>query len=443
MKSTRYSSWGRYPDSTRFDQEVYSLVSSDDIKLEFINNKSLLAFGNGRSYGDSCLNDNGRLLDTRGLDRFINFDKDNGILRCEAGVLLSDIINLIMPFGWFLSVTPGTRFITLGGAVANDVHGKNHHCAGSFGCHVRCFELMRSNGERLICSEKENAELFRATIGGIGLTGLIVWAEISLKNIESEYVDVDIICFNNVSEFFALSDESDVDYEYTVAWIDCLAKGDSLGRGVFIRANHNDEATDESYVEKNISFPFELPFSLINKASLIIFNKIYKWSNCRKEGENTQHIYNFFYPLDAIKNWNRIYGKNGFFQYQCVIPKDDAENTIEIILRKISKHGVGSFLAVLKNFGCIESPGMLSFPRYGTTLALDFPNNDVEILNLFNELDELVVASGGAIYPAKDARMSSATFKSTFTAWKEFSKYIDPIFSSSFWRRVTDNKEVV
>ena len=442
MQQGRYHSWGRYPKITNLNQDAVRLYDRSQIVLgsRSMREKLLLPFGNGRSYGDSCLNNDGKLLDTRGLDRFISFDQENGVLRCESGVLLSEIIELILPYGWFLKVTPGTRFITIGGAVANDVHGKNHHRVGSFGSHVRCFELLRSDDEKVVCSLTENSELFSATIGGLGLTGLIVWVEISLQKIESEFVDVETICFDHLPEFFSLSKESDTHYEHTVAWIDCLAKGDQLGRGLFMRANYTKLKVDKVYTEKKISFPIDPPFSLINRASLKVFNSLYRWTNCIEEGEHLQHLYPFFYPLDAIQNWNRIYGNNGFFQYQCVIPEDSAKPTIEKILKKISTLGIGSFLAVLKNFGSVKSPGILSFPRTGTTLALDFPNHGVVTLDLFNMLDEFVVSAGGALYPAKDVRMSGDTFKTSFPAWEDFSKFIDPNFSSSFWRRVTDKK---
>jgi len=441
MKQLECSSWGRYPSSKRFNQEVHSLSNRDDINLETLNKKQLLSFGNGRSYGDSCLNDEGILLKTRGLDRFIKFDSKKGVLRCEAGVLLSEIIELIVPYGWFLTVTPGTRFVTVGGAIANDVHGKNHHRVGTFGCSVTCFELLRSDGKRLFCSNDENSEFFSATIGGLGLTGIILWAEISLQKINSAFLDVETLCFDNLSGFFDLSVESDTDYEHTVAWVDCLAAGDDLGRGVFMRANYKNDDVDRECSIKNFSFPIDPPFSLVNKFSLKIFNNLYRWSNCKNQGDSEQYFQQFFYPLDSIQNWNRIYGNKGFLQYQCVIPEMKAQDIIGKILMKISHTGLGSFLAVLKNFGNIKSPGMLSFPRAGTTLALDFPNHGKKLLELLNELDKLVVSAGGAIYPAKDARMSSHVFKSSFPNWLEFSKFIDSGFSSSFWRRVTKDKE--
>ena len=445
MHQRRYHSWGRYPKATTLNQDVIRLYDRGEISLgsRSRREKLLLPFGNGRSYGDSCLNNDGKLLDTRGLDRFISFDQENGVLRCESGVLLSEIIELILPYGWFLKVTPGTRFITIGGAVANDVHGKNHHRVGSFGSHVRCFELLRSDDEKVVCSLTKDSELFSATIGGLGLTGLIVWVEISLQKIESEYVDVETICFDHLSEFFSLSKESDTHYEHTVAWIDCLAKGEQLGRGLFMRANYKKLKVNKVHTEKKLSFPVDLPFSLINRASLKFFNRLYRWNSCREDGKHLQHLYPFFYPLDAIENWNRIYGRDGYFQYQCVIPEDNAEITIEKMLKKISIFGVGSFLAVLKNFGSVRSPGMLSFPRTGTTLALDFPNHGVATLDLFNMLDEFVISAGGALYPAKDARMSGDTFKTSFPKWEDFSQFIDPNFSSSFWRRVTEKSRSI
>jgi FAD/FMN-containing dehydrogenase len=436
--SGMYQSWGRYPAVDVLSQEVENLYNIDNISLNQKGGKLLLPFGNGRSYGDSCLNIHEKLLDTRGLDRFISFDKDAGILRCESGVLLSKVIELISPHGWFLKVTPGTRFVTIGGAIANDVHGKNHHRAGTFGCHVNCFELLRSDGSSMLCSRDDNSDYFKATIGGLGLTGVIAWAEITLQKVESEFLDVETICFDNLSEFFSISKSSDEKYEHTVAWIDCLAKGGSIGNGLFFRANYKKESLREKkYSEKYKSVPCELPFSIVNKSTLSVFNKLYKWKNCKKNNSfSVQHIYQFFYPLDSIKNWNRIYGSNGFFQYQCVVPRENSYCAIKDILKEVSNYGAGSFLAVLKNFGDIKSPGMLSFPRFGTTLALDFPNQGEKTLNLLNSLDGIVMSAGGAIYPAKDARMSGTMFKKSFEKWNDFAPYIDPNFSSSFLRRV-------
>lgn len=432
-----YQSWGRYPKAR---QEIVRINWRDESLPEAGNPRlTLLPFGNGRSYGDSCLNDGGALIDTRGLSRFIELDSVRGILRCEAGVLLSEILDLIVPLGWFLSVTPGTRFVTVGGAIANDVHGKNHHRQGTFGRHVLRFELLRSDEQRLNCSEEENRELFRATIGGLGLTGVVVWAEIKLMKISNPYIDVQTIKFSNLREFFELTADSDADFDYTVAWVDCLAKGKSLGRGHFMRANPAPALRDAPAYKRqsSLAVPFTPPVALVNNLSLKTFNLLYYNKQRKKQRREIVHYEPFFYPLDFIRQWNRIYGPHGFMQYQCVVPLTSGPGAIGEILERIAQAGKGSFLAVLKVFGDVASPGMLSFPRPGPTLALDFPNQGSKTLELLDRLDEVVMQAGGTVYPAKDARMSSSSFQRYYPQWKAFSDYIDPRFSSSFWRRVT------
>ncbi len=434
-----YRSWGRYP--IHLDQDIRQVYARHEINLARLN-KNMLPYGNGRSYGDCCLNEGGTLIDIRGLNRFIAFDSEKGILKCEAGVLLSEIIKLVLPQGWFLSVTPGTQFVTVGGAIANDVHGKNHHSAATFGCHLRGFELLRSNGSYLFCSREVNSDYFSATIGGLGLTGIVTWAEFSLKKVSSSYVNIEKRCFKNLDEFFSLSEKSNKKYEYTVAWVDCMAKGSSLGRGVFVRANHQEliqegdgDKTEEFRMNK-MYFPIDPPFSLINLISVKVFNEFYFYKNNMNQGVGVQSFSNFFYPLDTIQNWNRVYGRRGFLQFQCVVPMKNAKKVLEKILERIAYSGQGSFLSVLKMFGEKESPGMLSFPRPGVTLALDFPNKGKKLFDLLNELEQVVVIAGGGIYPAKDARMSPETFKEAFPKYQEFRSYIDPNFSSSFWRRM-------
>lgn len=398
---------------------------------------TFLPFGNGRSYGDSCLNDGGTLLDVRGLDRFIHFDPHNGILHCEAGVLLAEVLDLVVPQGWFLPVTPGTRYVTLGGAIANDVHGKNHHRAGTFGCHVRSFELIRSDGTRLSCSDAENPEWFRASIGGLGLTGIIVRVELTLKRISNPYIRKETIRFSSLEEFLMLSQESDRNFEYTVAWVDCTAPRDSRGRGLFFRGNHAPPGVRvrDSYNKRSLPFPVKAPVSLVSRHAVATFNRCY--FHAARLGTSVVHYLPFFYPLDAIREWNRIYGPRGFMQYQCVVPSADAVGVLKEALRRISRAETGSFLAVLKQFGHVSSPGLMSFPRPGVTLSLDFPNQGPRTLSLLDSLDELVTAAGGAVYPAKDARMSAQSFQRYFPQWEELLSYVDPNISSSFWRRVT------
>jgi FAD/FMN-containing dehydrogenase len=399
---------------------------------------TLLPFGQGRSYGDVCLNDQGYSLATGRLNRFIHFDKQQGILSAEAGITLAEILQLVLPTGWFLPVTPGTKFVSLGGALANDVHGKNHHRAGSFGCHVRAFELLRSDGQRLLCTPQENSDWFRATIAGLGLTGLITRVELQLKKIDSPAIYQETRRFENLAEFLQLSDETASDWEYTVAWVDCMAKGKQLGRGIFNMGNHAKAASPDikpNVLNPKISMPVNAPGWLLNQYSVKLFNQLYY--HFPRIHNNTVHYEPFFYPLDKIANWNRLYGRRGFYQFQCVVPLDKAEAAISEMLQHIAKSGQGSFLSVLKRLGNVASPGMLSFPRDGITLALDFANRGVKTRHLLADLDELTNKHGGAIYPAKDATMSPASFKNAYPAWQQFRDYIDPGFSSSFWRRVT------
>ena len=437
MTDKRYQSWGRYP---KVNQEARKLYWRDDpLPIEAVANKAFLPFGNGRSYGDVCLNDGGVVLDCHHLDRFIHFDANTGVLRCEAGVLLSEILQLTVAKGWFLPVTPGTQFVTVGGAIANDVHGKNHHKAGTFGQHVRCFELLRSDGTRMTCSPNDNEEFYRATIGGLGLTGVITWAEIQLHPVNNAFIDREIIRYKNLDEFFALARKSDQTYEHTVAWIDCLAKGNQLGRGLFIRGNY--AAAVEGKTPKpsamRLTFPIDPPFGLINGLTLKLFNNLYYRKQLSDRVEGLVHYQPFFYPLDAIYAWNRIYGSKGFFQYQCAVPTDQMEDAIREILERIGKAGIGSFLAVLKLFGERPSPGLLSFPLPGATLALDFPNIGVKTLRLLEQLDEVTRSVGGRVNPSKDARMRAEDFQNGYSNWTKMADYMDPHFSSSFWRRVT------
>ena len=432
-----YQSWGRYP---RAEQEVVRLWSRHDpFPLDRIDGKTALPRGNGRSYGDSCLNDGGMLIDVRGLDRLIDFDPETGILRCEAGVLLADILKFAVPQGWFVPATPGTRLITVGGAIANDVHGKAHHQDGTFGRHVRCFELLRSDGSRYLCTPQENSDWYRATIGGLGLTGLILWAEIALKRIGSPYIDSETVKCTNLDEFFSVSADSDQDYEYTVAWLDCTARGPRLGRALFSRGNHVNTVPDKlpRIPGRRLSVPIEPPITLVNSLSLRAFNKLYYARQREHRRREIVHYEPFFYPLDAILEWNRIYGPRGFFQYQCVLPGNDGRSAVREVLERITASGEGSFLAVMKIFGDLDSPGILSFPQSGVTLAIDFPNRGRRTLSLLDQLDEVVRAAGGRVYPAKDARMSAESFDHYYPRWRELLPYTDPILSSSFWRRVT------
>lgn len=427
-------SWNRLPQVT--PEAVHVLTNRQETLPDTVPTP-FLAYGNGRSYGDVCLTETGSLLMTRGLDRFIDFDPVQGIVRCEPGVTLGEVLALVVPHGWFLASTPGTKFATVGGSIANDVHGKNHHNVGSFGHHVRAFELWRSDGNVIECRPDQNGDWFRATIGGLGLTGLIRWAEIQLMPIQNPWMWVQSQRFSNLDEFWVLNREAETIWPYTVAWIDCLAKGKARGRGILLSGQHAAAQTNLPAVktaEKRV--PFDPPFSLVNGFSLRAFNTLYYRQPVKPQGGLT-HYAPYFYPLDTIQDWNRIYGRSGFYQYQCVIPPEQAKEATAALLDTIAKHGEGSFLAVLKTFGSKPSLGMLSFPRPGTTLALDFPNRGDKTLRLLSELDVIVKEAGGALYPGKDARMSGELFQSGYPEWQTFSEYIDPNFSSSFWQRVT------
>lgn len=442
----RYTSWGRFPKAPH--KTVVSAYWRNDLPDLSTLAGSILPFGYGRSYGDSCLNDGGTLLDTTGLNQFMRFDAEKGILRCEAGVSLADVLALIVPRGWFLPVTPGTKFVSVAGAIANDVHGKNHHVAGTFGCYVTQFEILRSTGERLVCSPTQNAELFRATIGGLGLTGVIIWAEFKLRQIATPLIDMENIRFANIDEFFDIAHESEEQgYEHTVAWADCMTTGENLGRGHFTRGNFYDPPLGmqkEPSALPPIPIPVDFPSFAINSYTVKAFNALYYYRKPQRVSKGIVHYNPFFYPLDTLTDWYRGYGKAGFLQYQFVMPYEKgAYEPFKDILGRIARSGQGSPLIVIKTFGDKKSPGMLSFPRPGVTLALDFAYKGERTLRLFNELDEVVFANGGALYPAKDARMSGERFKQSFPNWGAFAEYIDPKFSSSFWRRVTGMGQTV
>ncbi len=435
-------SWGGYPKVQA--RQVVPLLWRDSLPDLLSYDASVLPYGYGRSYGDSCLNEGGIVLDTSHLNRFIAFDEQSGVLCCEAGISLADILDVMVPRGWFLPVSPGTQFVSVGGAIANDVHGKNHHRAGTFGCHVTRLKLLRSTGERIVCSPTENEQLFRATIGGLGLTGVILWAEIRLKPVVSPLIKMERIRYGSLAEFLQLSNESDEQFEYTVAWVDCLAKGKATGRGLFMRGNHDEVPSAKGHLKRKLSLsvPIDMPSLLLNTLSMKAFNEVCYHAQRQQHIQKTVPYASFFHPLDAILHWNRMYGKRGFLQYQCVVPSENGLAVMSELLQRIAHSGEGSFLTVLKKFGDVPSPGMLSFPRPGLTLALDFPYNGRKTLQLFEQLDTIVCASGeqgeAAVYPAKDARMSAESFQAYYPQWEAFVPYIDPLFSSSFWRRVSE-----
>ncbi len=397
---------------------------------------TILPYAYGKSYGDSCLNEGGTLIDMKDMNRFIEFDEDNGRIKCEAGTSLAEVLDVVFDKGYFIQATPGTKHISVAGAVANDVHGKNHHVGGTFGCHVNSFELIRSNGEILNCSANENPEMFAATIGGLGLTGIITKVDFNLKKVPSKFIKNESIKFSSLEEFFEINNDSKA-YDYTVSWVDVGSKGKKIGRGLFGRGNFADPATENIPTEPDsgvFTFPIEAPF--INKISVKAFNYLYYAKQTQKIDKKIIYYEPFFYPLDALNDWNKAYGGKGFLQYQFVIPFENSLEHLKKIFTIIDRSGMSSFLTVLKSFGDVPSPGMLSFPRPGVTLAIDFPMKGRSTLDVLNRCDEIVREAGGAWYPAKDARMSGEDFRSSYPRLEEFKQYIDPKFSSSFWRRV-------
>jgi FAD/FMN-containing dehydrogenase len=428
-----YCSWGRFPRVAH--ASVYKAYWTDQVQsvLNSVPEGGCLPYGLGRSYGDSCLNDGRSLLDCSHLDRILAFDKETGRIRCEAGISLAELLKYIVPAGWFLPVTPGTKFVTLGGAIANDVHGKNHHRAGCFGAHVTDLLLCRSDAGLVQCGPAFNEDLFQATVGGLGLTGVILNAEIQLKPVIGDHIELETIPFHSMKEFLSISAESDARAEYTVAWVDCLAG--KHARGIFMRGNHGSGFHKQKQ-KRSPRVPFAFPEWALNSVTIKLFNTAYYTVSSLKPRKSVVPYDPFFYPLDSVLDWNLIYGKGGFVQYQCVVP-EEAADVLENMLSVISTHGMGSFLAVLKKFGAVKSPGMLSFPRPGLTLALDFPMRGERTLKLLEKLDRSVLEYGGALYPAKDARMAPVMFEASFPHWRELRPYIDPKLSSSLWRRLT------
>jgi len=398
-----------------------------------------LPIGMGRSYGDSAIVDDASVVSSLEMNRFSSFDSESGVLVCEPGVLLREIQETFVRQGWMLHVTPGTALVSVGGAVANDIHGKDHHLAGTFGEHVLSFNLLRSDGEQLHCSATENSDFFRATIGGLGLTGFITSIALQLKKVAGPYFDTEVIPYSSLSEFFELSSKTeDEGWQASVSWFDSSTA--KSGRGSFTRGNVSSRPYEKASEKSGLGLavPFTPPISLVNKFTLDIFNTGYFQLQKSGAGKREVHYKEFYYPLDGVGNWTRIYGPKGFFQYQSVIPMEFAQAATEEMLDVIKRSGQGSFLAVLKTFADRKPAGLLSFARHGVTLALDFPNRGAKTESLMQNLDRIVAEAGGAINPSKDARMSRELFASGFPGLEEFKKYRDPNAVSNFSRRVID-----
>ena len=429
-----FESWGRYPV---YNAKLIPLHWQSDYPrvIDGIHSGAL-PVGLGRSYGDVCLLKEGALIQTTSMDRLLAFDPVTGLLTAEAGITLAQILDFAVPRGYFLPVTPGTKYVTLGGAIANDIHGKNHHHAGTFGCHVPCFELVRSDGQRMLCSPTENPDYYAATIGGLGLTGLIAWAQLRLKPIVTRMIDYQGIQFHGIDEFLALTEQAR-NIEYTVSWVDVTSTGKNFCRGVFMQGDHSQAlAPLRTSSKPKLKFPIELPGFALNKFSVSAFNTLYFNKQLKKRVTSLVDYEPFFYPLDAVLEWNKMYGKRGLLQFQYVIPWEHAREGTVAILQEVAKSGLASFLAVLKAFGDVPSPGMLSFPKPGITLALDFPIKPEKSFALFDKLANMTYEFGGRLYPAKDARMTAQQYQAFYPDWERFARYKDPALTSGFWERV-------
>ncbi|EHH3731509.1 TPA: FAD-binding protein [Vibrio parahaemolyticus] len=400
------TSWGNYPRIESYQHYA------EKTKVPQISNVAI-ARGLGRSYGDSALSEN--VILSERLNRFSMFT-ESGLLTCDAGMTLGDILETFVPKGWFLPVTPGTKFVTVGGAIASDVHGKNHHSEGCFSDHVLSMVILIDQSQ-IYCDREQNADLFYATCGGMGLTGVVIEATIQLKKITSSYIDQKIIKAENLETVLKLFNEHE-HYTYSVAWIDCLSTGEQLGRSILMLGEHAKEGELKAHTDSPISIPFHFPSFILNKYSIQSFNFAYYHRLLKSEINNVVHYDPFFYPLDGIQNWNRMYGKEGFTQYQFVIPYSAGSEGLTKILTKIAESKQGSFLAVLKVFG--ESNNCpLSFPMKGYTLALDF-KLDEKLFPLLEQFDAIVREFGGRLYLSKDVRMSEDMFKSGYPKWNEF-----------------------
>ncbi len=408
-------SWGMYP---KIKNRVFRFDKVETLKEIVSEDASFIPFGNGRSYGDSALNEN--IIYVRPHDYFISFDEEQGLLHVQAGVLLSEILESFVPRGWFLKVTPGTKLITVGGAIASDVHGKNHHVEGCFSECVQEFNIMLADGEIVTCSKETTPELFKATCGGMGLTGVIVDAKIYLKKINSKFIEQTTIKTKNLKETFEAFEEYS-DKPYSVAWIDCLAKGDQIGKCLLMVGDFKDDGKLDYQNSAKRTIPFNFPSFALNNLSVRVFNWLYYGKVKERVSKQRVDIDTFFYPLDAIGHWNRIYGKNGFTQYQFILPKERSYEGLEAILKTISDSGKGSFLAVLKLYGKAND-NYLSFPIEGYSLALDF-NIEKGLFELLDKLDEIVVEHEGRIYLTKDVRVSKETFEKGYPQIETFREY--------------------
>ncbi len=437
------SGFGKYP---KVKSKIYrpATVTETIESISKPNETSVIARGLGRSYGDASLNENNFVSEDLLLNKYISFDEQTGVLKCEPGVSIEDILETFVPRGWFPPVTPGTKYVTIGGAIASDIHGKNHHKDGSFSNFLNNFTILTSDRNFLNCSREENSDLFWATIGGMGLTGIITDAEIRLKKIESPFINFKSIRFTNLDSLVDAFEKYDNDFVYSVAWIDVLAKGSKTGKSVLLLGNHSEKkdlpqkfSSNTFHPKKKKNVPVELPSFTLNRLTVGLFNKAYYLLH--SDTDTIVDYDTFFYPLDSILNWNNVYGKKGFAQYQLCVPEEKGQEAIRKILNKVTEYHGYSFVSVLKKMG--EHTGILSFPIKGYTLSMDFPVRS-NVTEMIKELDKIVMDYGGRTYLTKDAFLDENTFKKMYDGywqkWREIKQKYDPqnLFGSNLSRRI-------
>lgn len=436
------SGWGRYPVSHA------CVIRPERCRDLALGSASALARGLGRSYGDASLNADGTVILMERLNRFLSFDDKTGLLHAEAGVSLKEILDVFVPRGWFLPVTPGTKFATIGGCIASDVHGKNHHRDGTFGSHITSLELMLADGSKKVCSPQQHPDLFWATVGGMGLTGVITEATLKLIPIETAYMKVRHHVAKNLGEIISFLNDKSKDDKYSVAWIDCLSTGTDFGRSILMSGHHATRQELPAKIKNPLvipssskrSIPFDMPSWLLNPWTVKAFNAIFYAYNKSKIQPFITDYNSYFYPLDGVDNWNRLYGKNGFVQYQFVVPSHGADTSLRRLLEELTQSRRASFLAVIKKFGN-EGQGILSFPHEGYTLALDIPMSDPGLLDFLDHLDKLVLKYEGRLYLAKDSRLKPETFRAMYpryAKWLQVKALCDPAwkFTSDLSRRL-------
>ncbi|HEV3426772.1 MAG TPA: FAD-binding oxidoreductase [Paraburkholderia sp.] len=441
MSASKLQSWECPP---RAPQSNEPLVWRDTVRARLLDARAsagtTLPCGGARGSADSSLSASGHVLPLHGLARFIDADWEQGIVRAEAGMTLGELIAITLPRGWMLPVIPGTQLATLGGALANDVHGRNHQLRGTFGRHVRRFSLLRSDRPAIECAADDQPDLFSATIAGLGLTGVIEWVEIQLMAVRSSHLNVTRMRFGNLDDFLALSRGRASTHEYGAAWVDCLARGNAPGRGIYVSGNHSTDGDLSLPAQRTRGLPFAPPAIVPNHGlAMRTFNALYYWRQRRGIELARVDPASFLSPLDKLRNGTRHNGNRAYQQHQYVLPEASARDALQAILQTIAAGGSGSYLAVLERCGALASPGLLSFPMRGVSLTLNFAQDARHNTALFARLAAIVAEARGRQFPATHAQMNRNHFRSAYPAWQELERHRDPALMSRFWKRITES----